>query len=162
MNVMKILCDSQCEQEVIVAGILHDVVEDTPVTVEQVERKFGKRVAAVVAEAFGEDAPQKGNAWEASWRERKQNTINYLKETENLDKLLVSCADKLDNAHAILQDSATLGETFWSRFNAGKTDQQWYYQSLASTFMKRGQALGHPLQALATKLDETVQQIFKK
>ena len=49
MNVMKILCENNCSDEVVVAGILHDVVEDTPITIEQVERKFGKTVADMVA-----------------------------------------------------------------------------------------------------------------
>ncbi len=162
MNVMKILCENNCETEVIVAGILHDVVEDTPVTIEVVERKFGKRVAEVVAGASEPEKTEKNVQWKASWKERKQNSIDYLQHTTNLDKLLVSCADKLDNSRAILQDYRELGEVFWTRFNAGKEDQKWYYQSLAEVFIQRGQDFGNPLLKIARELDKTIRDIFDK
>ena len=161
MNVMKILCENDCDTEVVVAGILHDVVEDTPVTIELVERKFGKRVAQVVAGASEPDKIQKDTQWKASWKERKQHTIEYLRTTKDIDKLLVSCADKLDNAKSILQDYHELGESFWTRFNAGKEEQMWYYQSLATVFVERGNYFGDPLLKIAKQLDETTKAIFK-
>jgi len=161
MNVMKILCENNCETEVIVAGILHDVVEDTPITIEVVERKFGKRVAEVVQGASEPEKSVKNSQWEASWRQRKQHTINYLSTTDSIDKLLVSAADKLDNARAILQDYSELGDTFWERFNAGKEEQKWYYQSLAEVFLQRGKEMGGPLNKIAEQLKETVNGIFK-
>lgn len=161
MNVMKILCESNCETEVIVAGILHDVVEDTPVTIEVVERKFGKRVAQVFQGASETENLQKDSQWKASWRDRKQHTIDYLRITKNIDKLLVSAADKLDNSRAILQDYTELGETFWTRFNAGKEEQKWYYQSLAEVFLQRGNEIGEPLLNIANQINETVKNIFR-
>lgn len=162
MNVMKILCESGCDDEIIVAGILHDVVEDTPVTPAMVERKFGKRVANIVAGASEPEKTDKDNAWEASWKERKIHTINYLTNEATLDKLLVSGADKLDNARAIKQDYEKHGEPFWNRFNAGKEEQKWYYQSLAEAFLKRGKEFGQPLQQIAEELDKVVAAIFKQ
>ncbi|OWY25158.1 HD domain-containing protein [Sphingobacteriales bacterium UPWRP_1] len=161
MNVMKILCDCNCEEEIITAGILHDVVEDTPVTIEVIERKFGKRVAGIIAGASEPEKTVKDSQWQASWKERKQHTIHYLEKHANLDKLLVSCADKLDNAKAIRQDYAQFGEDFWKRFNAGKEEQKWYYQSLAKAFLDRGQEFGQPLLGIAEELSENVNQIFK-
>lgn len=162
MNVMKILCENHCEMEVVVAGILHDVVEDTPITIEMVERKFGKRVADVVLGASEPQKLVKDDHWNGSWRERKQHSINYLKETKNLDKLLVSAADKLDNARSILQDYTELGEVFWNRFNAGKEDQKWYYETLGEVFLIRGNEMGEPLLKIAKELMETVSRIFGK
>lgn len=161
MNVMKILCEHHCETEVIVAGILHDVVEDTPVTIEVVERKFGKRVAEVVQGASEREKLVKDALWNVSWKERKQNSIDYLRTTKNLDKLLVSAADKLDNSRAILQDYTELGDAVWARFNAGKEEQKWYYQSLAEVFLQRGNEFGDPLLKIAKQLKETVDAIFK-
>lgn len=160
MNVMKILCEHDCEEEIIVAGILHDVVEDTPVTIEVVERKFGKRVAAVVADSSEPDKIRKDSQWVASWQERKQHTVDYLANHANLDKLLVSCADKLDNARSIRLDYAARGEAFWEIFNAGRADQEWYYRSLAKVFVERGKQLGDPLLKMALDLEQTVGDIF--
>ncbi len=161
MNVMKILCENDCETELIVAGILHDVVEDTTVTIDVVERKFGKRVAAIVKDASEPEKVQKGASWNVSWKERKQRSIEYLRTTDNLDKLLVSASDKLDNARAILKDYDEIGDALWTRFNAGKEEQKWYYQSLAKVFLQRGNEFGKPLLKIAKQLNETVDNIFK-
>lgn len=161
MNVMKILCENGCEEEIIVAGILHDVVEDTPTTIETVERKFGKRVAAVVAGASEPEKTAKDAQWESSWKARKQHTIDYLGAEADLVKLLVSCADKLDNARAILSDQQESGDGVWIRFNAGREDQKWYYQSLAKVFLMRGEAYGNPLLKMARELDRTVSHLFR-
>ena len=161
MNVMKILCENGCEEEIIVAGILHDVVEDTPTTIEMVARKFGKRMAAAVAGASEPEKTAKDTQWNASWKTRKEHTIHYLATEADLDKLLVSCADKLDNARAILSDQQETGEAIWTRFNAGKAEQKWYYQSLAKVFLTRGEAYGNPLLKMAHELDRTVSHLFR-
>lgn len=160
-NVMKILCENNCSQEVIVAGILHDVVEDTQVSIEEVGRKFGSRVADVVAGATEAAKLHKDSEWDASWKARKQHSIQFLGETKNLDKLLVSCADKLDNARAILQDYRNFGDELWTRFNAGKEEQKWYYQSLAAVFTTRGKEFGGALKNMASELKLTVNSIFE-
>jgi len=161
MNVMKILCKYNCETKVIVAGILHDVVEDTKVTIEEVEQKFGKDIAEIVAGASEREKILKNNHWKVSWKERKQNTIEFLKRTDKLEKLLVSCADKLDNARDILADYQELGDDLWARFNAGKDEQMWYYQSLVKVFLQRGEEFGDPLLKMAKDLEQTVKSIFQ-
>lgn len=160
MNVMKILSENDCENEVIVAGILHDVVEDTPVSLEEVERLFNKRVASIV-EGVSEPAELKKNSQpEKTWRDRKQHTLHFLNVVDDVGILLVACADKLDNTRAILHDLESKGESIWERFNAGKEDQKWYYESLAKVLLNRGTKFGGPLLQLATQLDHTVKQIF--
>ena len=161
ISVMKILCQSGCDKEIITAGILHDVIEDTSVTIEQVERLFGKRVATMVTGASEPDHNGNGKDEKTSWRLRKQHTIEFVTREANLDQLLVSCADKLDNAVAIREDFVMVGEKLWERFNAPKSDQQWYYITLASAFEKRSIEFGEPLSLLSQKLSETVQIIFE-
>ena len=105
-NVMKILCENNCTEEVIVAGILHDVVEDTPVTIEEVEAIFGREVAFLVRGATEVQKLVKirKDSDEVSWKERKQHTVHFLTEDATPDQLLVSSADKLDNLRSILDD----------------------------------------------------------
>jgi len=122
-NVMKILCETGCEIEVITAGILHDVVEDTSVTIEQVECIFGNRVATLVKGASEPDHLRQGLDAKISWRLRKQHTIDFISQEASLDQLLVACADKLDNIEAIRQDAISKGEKVWERFNVPKADQ---------------------------------------
>lgn len=129
LNVAKILIEHDCPEDVVVAGILHDTVEDTPITIEDIRQTFGERVAQLVQ---GASEPDKSDTWE----NRKKHTIEYLK-TAPMDVLLVSLADKLDNVRAIREDYEKLGESLWSRFNRPRESQAWYYRSLAEVFSGR-------------------------
>jgi len=160
MNVMKTLCENGCDKEIITAGILHDVVEDTSVTIEQVERLFGKRVSTLVAGASEPEHMHNGKDGKTSWRLRKQHTIEFILHEATLDQMLVTCADKLDNAEAIRQDFARIGEKIWDRFNAPKSDQQWYYTSLAAAFEQRSAEFGEPLSKLSQELISTINEVF--
>jgi (p)ppGpp synthase/HD superfamily hydrolase len=99
---------------VIVAGILHDVVEDAPVTIDTVAPKFGQRVTNVVAGASVPDKAVKDAGWLVGWKDRKAQSIDDLRCQASLDKLLVSDADKFDNARAIDLDYQTLGNDVWT------------------------------------------------
>ena len=160
MNVMKTLCENGCDKEIIAAGILHDVVEDTSVTIEQVEHLFGKRVANLVSGASEPEHMRNGKDGKTSWRLRKQHTIEFILNEATLDQMLVTCADKLDNAESIRQDFARIGEKIWDRFNAPKSDQQWYYTSLAAAFEQRSTEFVEPLSKLSQKLTNTINEVF--
>jgi len=148
MNVMKILIEIGCDKEIVTAGILHDVIEDTSVTSEQVERVFGKRVATIVAGASEPEHIRNGQGGKAPWRLRKQHTIAYITREATLDELLVNCADKLDNIESIKHDFNLKGERLWERFNAPKQEQQWYYCSVATALEQRATEFGEPLKGL--------------
>lgn len=120
-----ILLDLNCDDELIIAALLHDVVEDTKVTLADIKTTFGSKVADIV-QAVSE--PNRNAPWEV----RKQHTINKLKEAPLPIKLL-ACADKLHNISAIVRDYNQLGENLWQRFNRGKEKQAWYYRSLAKS-----------------------------
>ena len=117
-----ILAKAGCPDEAIIAGILHDTVEDTSVTLGCIRDTFGERVSNIVE---GVSEPDKSLPWE----ERKQHTIEYLK-TAPMEVKFVALADKLDNIKAIARDYMEIGEAIWNRFNKGKDSQKWYYQSL--------------------------------
>ena len=101
-----------------------------------------------------------GKDGKTSWRLRKQHTIEFVKREATLDQLLVSCADKLDNAVSIKQDFDQIGEKLWERFNAPKSDQQWYYTSLAAAFEQRSTEFGEQFSKLSQKLTNTINEVF--
>ena len=127
MEVMQILTENGCSEDVIVAGILHDTLEDTPTTPEQISEKFGEQVLSLV-QSQSEDKSK-------SWRERKQHTIDMMKDADK-DVQLLCCADKLSNVKSIYADKLIVGEAVFDRFNASKEDTRWYYESLANAFTK--------------------------
>lgn len=129
IGVSKLLIEAGCDEDVVIAGLLHDTLEDTPVTVQEIKLSFGAKIAGIV-EAISE--PDKKDTWE----HRKTHTIEYLK-IAHVDSLLVECADKLDNIRAIRQDFDRFGDSLWSRFKRGKDKQQWYYKSLMEAFSMR-------------------------
>lgn len=120
-----ILLEAKCKKEVVIAGLLHDTLEDTDTTEEEIENTFGLEVLNLVK---GASEPDKG----ASWEERKQHTIEYLKDAPQAVREL-ACADKLHNLRSIKRDIAHLGEDAWDRFNRGKAQQKWYYKEIVKS-----------------------------
>jgi len=127
-EVAQILTDAECQEEVIVAGLLHDTVEDTEVTLELIEQEFGQYVAELV-NSSSEDKTK-------TWEERKQHTIDSLEECDDINILLLCCADKLANLRSIKADYDEIGDNLWKRFNRGKEKTAWYYSKLIDVFTK--------------------------
>jgi len=120
------------DEEQAIAALLHDAVEDQGglSRLAELEKKFGARVAGIVAgcsDSFTQPKPP--------WRQRKEAYLDQLPD-KNKDTLLVSCADKIDNARSILHDYRTAGEALWDRFRGGKTGTLWYYNALAKAYLK--------------------------
>lgn len=118
METMQILIAMHAEDDVLIAGVLHDVLEDTDASPEGIAALFGERVCHLV-ELHSEDKSK-------SWHERKQHTIDSLQYGEKEYRMLVM-ADKVSNLRAIARDYAALGDELWVRFNQGMRDQSWYY-----------------------------------
>ncbi|MBS9525395.1 HD domain-containing protein [Litoribacter alkaliphilus] len=160
-NVMKILLEYGYDEEVAVAGLLHDTVEDTPVTIEQVEAKFGAKVAHLVK---GATEPSKLNhregEEEAPWKERKSHTIDYVGREQDEAILALALADKLDNIRAIARDYRRVGDAIWDRFNAPYEQQNWYYYSLAEAFLSRQEEFGEEYRTLTEEFSEAVREMF--
>lgn len=150
LQVADILRECGCDKKVIAAAVLHDTVEDTTVSLEEIREKFGDQIAALV-EAASE--PDKS----ISWEERKSHTLISLR-TAPMDVLLLCCADKLDNIRSIRNDAVRLGERIWSRFNRGKEKQEWYYTNLAALFRERSD--GEPGASLFERFSGEVHRVF--
>lgn len=161
MNVMKILIEQDCEDEIVSAGILHDTLEDTDVVYEDIEKLFGLRVAELVKGASEVREPAHSYNGKASWKTRKEHTIRFLLNEATHDQLLVTCADKLDNITSIQADYKRLGELLWERFNAGRSEQQWYYTAIASAFTYRANGSDDSLTRLAERFSAIVEETFQ-
>lgn len=119
------------DQELIAAAALHDVVEDAGVTLEEIEERFGKRVRELVG-AETEDKREHLPP-EATWRVRKEESLEVLRNTDDLDVLKVWLGDKLANMRSIYWDWKNEGHAMWQRFNQKDPEQQaWYYRSIAT------------------------------
>ena len=117
------------DDELLAAAVLHDVVEDTAYTVEDICAQFGPRVAQLVA---GEsENKREGLPEEATWKLRKQETLDHLKNAP-LNVQMIALGDKLSNMRAISRDYAQLGDALWQRFNQKEKAQHgWYYSGIA-------------------------------
>ena len=125
MEVMQILlAEKSCSEDVIIAGILHDTLEDTDTTPAEILDRFGEDVLKIVA-SESEDKSK-------SWKERKQFTTDHLAGA-SMEAKLVCCADKLSNLRSMASDKETVGDKLWERFKAGKSDVEWYYRGIAAT-----------------------------
>ena len=150
LSVAKILIDFDCTTEIIIAGILHDTLEDTIVTFADIVKLFGRHIARIV-ESVSE--PDRSDTWE----NRKRYTIEHLK-TAPTEVLLVSCADKLDNIRSTIDEFTRIGDAVWFRFNRPRKQQRWYNQSLADVFMSRID--GEPGATLFKQFDSEVKKFF--
>jgi myo-inositol-1(or 4)-monophosphatase len=117
------------DQEVIAAAVLHDVVEDAGVTMETVEEKFGVRVRELVACETEDKRPDRPPI--ETWQIRKEESLLVLKNTEDIDVLIVWLGDKLANMRSLYRDFKVEGHKMWQRFNQKDVNEQaWYYRSI--------------------------------
>ena len=119
------------DQKLIAAAALHDVVEDANITIEEIEARFGTRVRELVeseTEDKRADLPP-----ESTWRIRKEESLEVLKNTDDIAVLMVWLGDKLANMRAIYRDFKAEGNAMWQRFNQkDASEQAWYYRSIVT------------------------------
>ena len=148
------------DEDLAIAGLLHDAVEDGGGVAmrDRIAAAFGGRVAAVVVECS--DSITEDPSDKAPWFERKVRYLDAMRGTSD-DAILVSAADKVHNARAILADHHTVGDALWSRFNpaAGADGTVWYYRRLEEMIVPRLAVLGGRRAQLGTDLARTVDDL---
>jgi GTP pyrophosphokinase len=134
MAVASLVLEAGGDEDMAIAALLHDVVEDCGgmPRLREVRELFGRRVAHIVegcTDSFGEP--------KAEWVERKKD---YLREVTHADAetRLVSASDKLHNVRTILADYRQEGEAIWARFSGKKEGTLWYYRALSDEYQRRG------------------------
>lgn len=130
VEVAMILNDNSLTEEVIVAGLLHDLLEDTQVSKENIREEFGEDILGLVIGA----SEKLKNRENKSWKKRKEHTIKFIKNDADFKIRAIACADKLSNIRSMIRDlEGEDSKTFWNKFNAGKEKQKWYYESLVDS-----------------------------
>ena len=131
MEAVEIVSTMTTDQELLAAAALHDTVEDTDVTVEQIRAEFGDRIASLVASES--DTFEAGVSEEDSWHSRKQAAIDRLAAASH-DAKIVALGDKLSNMRAIARDYSIKGDELWKIFHAkDRRDHEWHYRGLAES-----------------------------
>ena len=131
MEAMEIVATMTTDQELLAAAALHDSVEDTDVTIEDISTEFGDRIASLVAQESEERL--EGLSEEESWHDRKQAAIDRLAKASR-DVKIVALGDKLSNIRAIARDYAEIGDALWQRFHAKDPKaHEWHYRGLADS-----------------------------
>ena len=117
------------DQNLIAAAALHDVVEDTEITIDAIEEKFGKRVRELVGSETEDKRADLPPA--ETWRIRKEESLEVLKNADDTAVHMVWLGDKLANMRSIYRDFKIEGNAMWERFNQKDvTEQAWYYRSI--------------------------------
>ena len=118
------------DPDMIAAAVLHDVVEDTDATVEEISFFFNERIAKLV-EAESEDK-RKDLPPQETWMIRKMETLEFLRNEADREAKILALADKLSNIRAIHRDQNTVGDQLWERFNEkDKSKHGWMYRQVA-------------------------------
>jgi len=151
LAVAAILIRVRSPEHLVIAGILHDTLEDTPLTSGEIRARFGPQVADLV---IGLSEPDKG----APWEERKRHTLVFLEEEAGEELILVALADKLDNIRTVREGLAEEGDAYWQRFNRPEADQAWYFRELARVFTARMNS--EPGRSLAARFAMETSTVF--
>lgn len=150
------------DEDVIIAGLLHDTLEDVPeYTADRLREEFGERVCAIVSEvtedytqAEKEDHSIRGN----NWRVRKEKYLENLK-SDSYEALLVATADKINNMRSALDEYHIHGDAVWKKFKRNAHNLVWFYTEAARVISKK---LEHPLVNEMNRLLSELQGIVEK
>ena len=131
MEAVSIVATITSDQEILAAAALHDTVEDTDVTIDQIRSEFGDRVASLVSTET--DVVFDDRSEEDSWHDRKQAAIDRLAAVSR-DAKIVAIGDKLSNMRAIARDEFIKGAALWKIFHVhDPKEHEWHYRGLANS-----------------------------
>ena len=130
LEVAQILSTLTEDEEIITAGILHEIVDGTDGTLEEIEKRFGRRVASLVDSVSENECTCKETS--DSWKRRKEKSLLILKNSDDVGIQMLWLADKLANMRALASIYSESGEALWQRLHQSDPAlQRWYYQSVA-------------------------------
>lgn len=152
LEAMEIVATMTPDQELLAAAALHDTVEDTDVTIAQIQTEFGDRVAELVA--MESDEPHQSRDSIENWHARKQTAIDRLARASR-DAKIVALGDKLSNMRAIARDYAEQGDNLWNLFHAkDRKDHEWHYRGLAASLRELQETFAYK------EFEQLINQVF--
>lgn len=131
LEVSRLIHKYKYSEKFVIAGLLHDILEHTEVTYEELENEFGSEVAEIVSGVTEDPDPT------LSWNARK---LTHIQSITNAPEgvLVVSAVDRYHNAVEILQDWLKIGDSIFIRYEVGKEQQKWFYRSLTELYFVKG------------------------
>ncbi len=130
LEVAQIIATMTDDEEVITAGVLHDIVEDTDGTLSEITARFGDRVASLVSSETEIRTP--GEDKKLSWKRRKEESLTVLKNSTDIGVKMLWLADKLSNIRSLADNYSEKGDSIWSQMNQDDPKMHhWYYKSIA-------------------------------
>ncbi len=142
------------DEDTIIAGLLHDVLEDTHLSEEAIEREFGPKVLAMVKDVT---EPDLGGL---SWDTRKARFLRQLERAPR-GSLLVACADKIANLISMIAAYATLGDTLWERFDAPPAQKLAFYRQVHDV-VRAAWPTCPMVRELRNRLDEAERKLLRR
>jgi len=134
-GVMVIASNVTEDEDILIACLMHDVLEDVDVSIydeNTMREDFGNRVVAIVKDVTKDEN-------EKDWHDRSKAYLNHLEHKASDEAVIVSASDKIHNLLSILTDHATHGDDLWGRFTTkSSADQLWWYESILEVITKRG------------------------
>ena len=148
------------DEDVIVAGILHDILEDVqPSFYSETDMRvdFGDKITEIVKDVSEDKAAGEP---EKPWIERKKGYLAHLNNLANVEPIIVSAADKIHNLTDMLDEYERVGDELWERFNAPKDDELWFYKTFLEIIQKKAipEEMKADLGALVNKFGSAVKQ----
>ncbi len=130
LEVSQILSTMTDDMEIIAAGVLHDIVEDTDGTLREIKKRFGERVAVLVDSETEKDFPGEDKA--ATWQRRKEDSLERLKSSTDIGVKMLWLADKLSNIRSLAGSYGEMGDKLWNHLHQKDPSfHRWYYKTIA-------------------------------
>jgi (p)ppGpp synthase/HD superfamily hydrolase len=144
LGVASLVLEAGGDEDMAIAALLHDAVEDQggQPRLDEIKKMFGDRVARIVWGCTDSDEVDPDR--KAPWCERKQKYVAHIEHEADPQVCLVSAADKVHNARAVLLDHREIGDAVFDRFSKGKQGTLWYYRALVEAFRAAEARDQHP------------------
>lgn len=154
--VAMLVADHTDDEEVIAAALLHDSIEDTPYTLDEMATEFGPRVRDIVAGVSEHNVEDDGET-KRPWQDRKDDYLAKIAAASDAS-LMISLADKIHNMRSVIDAYTQDGISVWEAYSAGNAKQLWFHGEVLQIGRER---LGdHPLIAEYERIYEQAQRAF--
>ncbi len=136
-GVALILSNFTEDTDTIIAGLLHDVLEDVPdYTAEDMSRDFGEKITSIVKEVSEEKDPRETKEKRLLWKDRKKKYLTHL-EAATTEAMMVSTADKIHNLMSMMSAYKEQGDSLWRKFNSPQDEKLWFYGEVLNIVKRR-------------------------